>query len=145
MIDCWIHNNKCLEEPPEGYFGFIYLITNTLDGKIYVGKKQFTHRKTTRVSKRVKKATGTRKRKNVTNVDSGWKDYYGSCMELKAALSVIDKKHFKREVLMFCKSKAELTYYEMQYQVDMKVMFVPSYNGWIGGKVFKSTLLKTIK
>lgn len=141
-MNCWMYNKKCLEIAPEGYFGYIYLITNLLDGRIYVGKKQFTHRRTTRISKRARKATGSRKRKNVAHVDSGWLNYFGSCIPLKADVAKLGEDKFKREVLMFCRSKAELSYYELKYQIDMDVLYKPSYNGWISGKVFKSTLNK---
>ena len=43
--NCWIYKNKCLENPPEGYYGYSYLITDILNKKIYVGKKAFTHKK----------------------------------------------------------------------------------------------------
>lgn len=141
-MNCWMYDGKCLEEAPDGFFGYIYLITNLLDGKIYVGKKQFTHRKTTKISKRARKATGSRKRKVVSNVDSGWQNYFGSCIPLKADVALLGEEKFHREVLKFCRSKAELTYWELKYQIDMNVLYKPSYNGWISGKVFKSTLNK---
>lgn len=33
-MECWYKDGKCLEEIPEGVFGFVYRITNTLDGRI---------------------------------------------------------------------------------------------------------------
>ena len=139
---CWYYGSKCLEEAPEGYFGFIYMITNLLDGRIYVGKKQFTYKKRTKVSKKARKAAGTRQRVITGRVDSGWQGYFGSCVPLKADVKELGEDNFKREILFLCNSKAELTYMELKYQIEKRVLFTPSYNGWISGKVFKSTINK---
>ena len=37
----WKYKGKYLKDVPEGFFGFVYLITNTLNGKKYVGRKYF--------------------------------------------------------------------------------------------------------
>jgi len=35
----WTYQNQPVEEIPEGYIGFVYLITNTTTGQKYIGKK----------------------------------------------------------------------------------------------------------
>lgn len=139
-MNCWIHNGDCLTEPPEGFFGFIYLITNLADGRIYVGKKQFEVLKKTRVSKRTRKKTGSRKRVNFKKVDSQWLEYWSSSDELQADVQRLGEKNFKREILMLCKSRAELTYYEGHYQYKYDVLHKPSYNKWIFVRVRKANL-----
>ena len=37
----WLYKGKILEEAPDNYFGFVYLITNIKSGKKYIGRKYF--------------------------------------------------------------------------------------------------------
>lgn len=135
-----------MEEQPEGYFGFIYMISVKYDkdlpkeiqGKVYVGKKQFSHSVKKKLSKKARKTT--RKRVAKVTKDSGWLNYWGSNRELVADVKKYGEDKFIRRVLMLCKNKAELTYFEMFHQVDQDVMFANSYNGWISCKVFKKNL-----
>ena len=53
--ECWIYRNKCLEFPPDGYYGFTYIIKDILNNKIYVGKKAFTYKSKKTLSKKAKK------------------------------------------------------------------------------------------
>jgi hypothetical protein len=133
---CWTYLDECFEEP-QG-FGFIYLITNNLDGRIYVGKKQFTFRKKTRLSKKAR--IGTRKRVEITRVDSGWQNYWSSCRPLVEDVKTLGQDKFSRQILMFCKNKSELSYYELYFQIKYEVLLKPSYNGWINAKVYKNKL-----
>ena len=135
---CWLWQEKCLETIPEGMFGFIYLITNKLDGRIYVGKKQFTHKKRTVLSKKAR--VGTRKRINVSQIDSGWKNYWGSSKSLLEDIKQLGQHNFSKEVLMFCTNKSQLSYYEVVNQIGYKVLERPSYNGWISCKIYKNKL-----
>ena len=74
----WLYKNKKFTDPAD-YYGFIYLITDDT-GKWYIGKKAFSHRKKTKLSKKAR--VGTRKRINISYKDSGWQDYCGSCKPL---------------------------------------------------------------
>lgn len=136
---CWVYQGKCLEAPPEGYYGFVYLITNILDGRIYVGKKAFSYRKKTKLSKKAKKATG--KRVKVEQVDSQWLGYYGSSLDVKADVKTFGEENFTREILYLCKNKAQMNYMEAKEQFARDVLLTNSYNKWIGVKCFKSSLL----
>jgi len=140
MINCWMYEEKCLEEPPDGYYGFVYCITNMLTGKFYIGKKAFSYRKKTRLSKKARKTT--RKRVKVEQTDSQWLDYYGSSLDVKADVKSLGKQHFKREILYLCKNKAQLNYYEAKEQFLRDVLLTTnSYNKWIGVKVWKTSML----
>jgi len=136
----WIFEGKEVLIPPEGQYGFIYLITNKLDGRIYVGKKCFSFKKRKRVTKKVIKTTKTRKRVEVSYVDSGWLNYYGSSKSLLADVALIGKENFSREILCFSKNKSELSYMEVVNQINYKVLEVPSYNGWISCRIYKSKI-----
>lgn len=105
----WIYNNEELSEYPEGYFGFIYKITNIITGRSYIGKKQF-------LSYRSKKVKGKIRKKRYTK-ESDWKNYWGSCEELLAEIKESGTQNFRREIVKFCKTKGELTYSEVELQI----------------------------
>lgn len=139
--NCWIYKNKCLESEPEGYFGFTYLITDKKNNKIYVGKKQFTHKTKKKLSKKAKQLPenkGKRILKGTKN--SGWLSYYGSSKELNEQVKLLGEDNFKREILEFAISKSDLTLKEIESQVKYNVLRVNSYNLWIGGRVYRRFL-----
>jgi hypothetical protein len=134
---CWIFQGKCLTEPPDGFYGFIYKITNLDNGSIYIGKKCFTHLQKVKLSKKARKESGTRKRIERRKKDSGWLDYFGSSEFL---LKDLEANNFNctREVLKLCKDKSSLTYWELAHMVENKVLFRDDcYNGNISGRIFK--------
>ncbi len=138
-MNCWLDNKgKCVNKQPLGYYGFVYLITNLNNGRIYVGKKAFMYKKKTKLSKKAKKATG--KRIKVEEVDSQWLNYFGSSIDLKADVSLLGPLAFKREILHLCKNKAQMNYLEAKEQFAREVLEMgdKSYNKWIGIKSFKS-------
>lgn len=126
-----------MEVPPIDKYGFIYLIKGP--EKIYIGKKAFLHRKKTALSKKAR--VGTRKRVSIGTKDSGWLNYYGSSKELLLDIQKLGKEKFERIILDYADNKAELTLKEIEYQIKYNVLRVSSYNGWIGGKVFKKHLI----
>lgn len=139
--NCWIYKNKCLENPPEGYYGYSYLITDILNKKIYVGKKAFTHKKKTKLSKKAKLLPENKGKRILKGTkDSGWLNYYGSSKELNEQVKLLGKDNFKREILEFATNKSDLTLKEIEAQVKYNVLRVNSYNNWIGGKVYRRFL-----
>ena len=77
----WTYNNSIVEELPDDCVGFVYLITNKSNSRMYVGKKLSKFSKTT--YKMVKQKNGIKKRKKIrSKIDSDWLEYYGSSIEL---------------------------------------------------------------
>ena len=125
----------------DGCFGFVYKITNTATGKIYIGKKAFFHNKKKKLTKKeLAEQPVTRGRKlttKVEQVDSGWIDYYGSSKELVADVKALGKDKFQRIILDFCETKKQLTYSEIYHQMTERVLFIDSYNDNILGKFYR--------
>ena len=125
----WLYNNKPFEDTPEEYQGFVYCITELDTGKKYIGKKFFWKPKTLPVTK-------TRKRRVKTRAESDWRKYYGSS---KQVLSLVESKgvdNYKREILKFCKTKGECSYWEAKLQFEYDVLLKEEYyNEFIGCKI----------
>lgn len=129
----WKYLNEEIKEIPGDAYGFVYRITNHVDNKQYIGKKQFYS--TTR-----QKVKGKVNRKKVIK-ESDWKDYYGSNKYLKEDVENYGAPFFSREILRYCKSKGELSYYEAKYQFEEDVLFDDKYyNSWITCKIHKNHL-----
>ena len=130
----WYYENKEYDETPEEFQGFVYLITDINNGKKYVGKKNFWKPKILPITK-------TRKRRKRTRVESDWRLYFGSSEEVKLLVETKGQKNFKREILRLCKTKGEMTYFEMKEQFDRDVLLRDDYyNEFIGGKIHSKHL-----
>jgi len=138
----WYYENNEITELPEDCIGFVYLITNTLDGRMYIGKKLAKFSKTT--YKTVKLKNGNKKKKKIrSKIDSDWQEYYGSSVELTADIIKLGKENFKREILYYCKSKSECSYIEAREQFTRKVLESNNYyNGQISVRVHGSHIKK---
>jgi len=137
----WYYNGEPVNELPEDAVGFVYLITCVTTGKMYVGKKLAKFAKTS--YKVVKLKNGTKKRKKIkSKISSDWQDYFGSSEELNKDVILLGQDSFKKEILRYCKSKSEMSYYEAKYQFDNDVLLNEDkwYNGWISVKVRKFKL-----
>jgi len=131
-----------VEDLPDDCVGFVYLITNLITGRKYIGKKLAKFSKTT--YKTVKLKNGTKKKKKIrSKIDSDWQEYYGSSNELSADVANLGKENFSREILYYCRSKAECSYIEAREQFDRKVLeSTDYYNGQISVRVHGSHILK---
>ena len=129
----WTYQNKPFTEIPEDVIAFVYLITNKINGKQYIGKKLFKFtRSTKQKGKRVKK-----------QIDSDWQDYYGSNKELLNDVGILGSENFERKILRLCKSKGEASYYEAKEQFDRDALISENfYNSWIMVRVRKSHIKK---
>jgi len=122
----WTFENEIVETLPDDCVGFVYLIVNRANGRKYIGKKLAKFSKTT--TKTVTLKNGTKKKKKVrSKIDSDWQDYYGSSNELSKDIELLGKENFTREILFFCKSKAECSYIEAREQFLRKVLESDDY------------------
>ena len=124
--------------------GFVYCITNTVTGKMYIGKKLAKFSKTK--IKTVTLKNGKKKKKKIkSKTDSDWQEYYGSNIELNKDVEQLGKENFLREILYYCKSKAETSYIEAREQFNRKVLESDNYyNGHIQVRVHGSHIIKGI-
>lgn len=125
LEDILIEEPKCI--------GFIYLITNKLNNKQYVGKKLLRFKKTKQVKN---------KKKSIL-VESDWQTYWSSSDEVKSDVFKYGEENFKREILNLCISKSQLSYWESKWQFQLDVLLYPDkfYNGWISCRIRRAHLL----
>jgi len=140
----WIYKEHSVEELPDNCVGFVYLITNNLSGRKYIGKKLAKFSKTT--YKTVTQKNGIKKRKKIrSKIDSDWREYYGSSPELTADVNKLGTENFSREILYYCKSKSECSYIEAREQFTRKVLeSTDYYNGHIQVRVHGSHIRNKI-
>lgn len=100
-------------------FGFVYLITDKLSGKKYIGQKHFWSKKTVQKNKVKKKV----------KCESDWQKYCSSSDIL--IKSGVNNLH--REILCLCISKGQLNYIETKLQFDFRVL--ENQNIWLNGIV----------
>jgi len=141
----WTYQGNPVEELPDDCVGFVYMIQNTLSGRKYIGKKLAKFSKTT--TKTVKLKNGTKKKKKVrSKIDSDWRTYYGSSPELTKDVIALGTENFTREILFYCRSKAECSYIEAREQFTHKVLESQDYyNGHIQCRVHGSHILNKIQ
>ena len=130
----WLYKNKTLKEAPEGYFGFVYIITNLESGRKYIGRKYFG------TTRRVKVAG--KKRRKVIRKDSNWKEYTGSSKELNNDIKTLGMLQFRFEILILGRTKGQVNYLEEnihhRYHVASNGQF---YNDCIGPRRFANVKL----
>jgi len=137
----WIYKNQPVEQLPEQCVGFVYIITNTISGRMYVGKK-LARFKTTRYKMHTQK-NGKKIRKKIRGaVASDWLEYYGSSDQLNRDVESLGRDQFQREILYYCCSKAECNYIEAREQFARKVLESDQYyNGHIRVRVHGSLII----
>lgn len=140
----WTHQGSEVTSLPDDCVGFVYLITCTVTGRKYIGKKLAKFSKTT--YKTVTLKNGKKKKKKIrSKIDSDWQEYWGSSVELNKDISQIGVDKFTREILYYCKSKAETSYVEAREQFDRKVLESDDYyNGQISVRVHGSHIKSKI-
>jgi hypothetical protein len=132
----WKYQGKGILELPEDCVGFVYQITNTTNGRMYIGKKLAKF-------KRSRAPLKGRRNKRRYKVESDWQDYYGSSDDLTIDIKRLGADTFMREILFYCKSKSELSYVEAREQFARKVLESNDYyNGHIRVRVHGKGILK---
>ena len=97
----WIYNGESFTSADIGdYFGFVYNITNLTNERQYIGRKYFWSFRTPKGKKRKVK------------LESDWKNYYGSCPELKEDIIRIGKDNFTRTIISLHKTKGKTNFEE---------------------------------
>jgi hypothetical protein len=140
----WLFENAQIQALPEDCVGFVYLITNLVSGRKYIGKKLAKFSKTT--YKVVKLKNGNKKKKKIrSKIDSDWLTYYGSNDELNKDIQTLGQDNFKREILYYCNSKAQCSYIEAREQFRHQVLESDAYyNGQISVRVHGSHIKNKI-
>ena len=110
-------------ELTEDTYGFIYEITNTVNGKVYIGKKQCMYKKK-------KKPLKGKKKNRIHMEESDWKTYTSSSNYLNEDIVKYGKDKFIFRIIKPCSSKWELAYFEIKEQIEREVLLSDRfYNG----------------
>jgi hypothetical protein len=146
----WIFADKLVtvDDIPENAHGFIYRIVHIPTGRFYIGKKSLTSSRTKKIGKRElvkikeeRKANGISGRlpsKRVVKSDSDWMDYFSSNDWIKGEVKAGKSEEFTREILQFCHSKKNLSYWETWWQFHYDVLNNEnSLNDNIGGRYYR--------
>lgn len=110
-----------LEPDPDKYYGFLYIITNNVTGKKYIGRK-FYHM--------------YKKRKKYK--ESNWRTYTGSCKPLNEDIKKLGKANFTFEIFKQYVARGNVVYYECNYQHKFDVLTAKDENGerlWYNGNI----------
>jgi hypothetical protein len=140
----WIFEDSPVETLPEDCVGFVYIITNLTNNRKYVGKKLAKFSRTT--YRMVKLKNGKKKRKRIKGkIDSDWQTYFGSSPELQRDVEELGVDKFSREILYYCRSKAECSYVEAREQFSRRVLETTEYyNGIINCRIHGSHIINKI-
>lgn len=143
MSKDWLYEGKPYNPDYENispeYVGFVYRITDTETGEMYIGQKRFHKPKTLPITK-------TRKRRKKTIVESDWRDYYSSSTIIQQAIAEGLSDRYTREILRFGYSKGDLSYLEMLEQVKCNVLMDTKYlNGIINVRIHQKHLSEKLK
>jgi hypothetical protein len=129
----WQYQGVDFTEQNGDYFGFIYRITNTQTGRIYIGRKLFT-------KARIQAKTKTKKRKKL-RVSNDWQNYWGSSAELLADVALLGEENFTREIIRLTTKRGETNYYEaLEILTSGALLSEKFYNKWVSLKLHKSSL-----
>ncbi len=136
----WQYNNiEISDNTIIGYYGFVYIIHNLINDRKYIGKKFFT--------KAGYKTINSKRHK--IRLESDWKSYWGSNIELQNDVKLLGTDNFTRTILdnftrtilYLCKTKSECSYLELREQIDNRVMENSQYyNSYIIVRINKKHL-----
>jgi len=96
-------------------YSFVYIITNKVNGRKYVGKKVL-------FSKRTLPPLKGKSRKRIVIKPSDWIKYWGSCKTLVADMEKYGIESFTREIIGLYPDKREANYAELRFQIMHNVL-----------------------
>ena len=143
MSKDWLYEGKSFspnyEEIDPEYVGFVYQITDTETGQIYIGQKRLRKNKTLPITK-------TRKRRKRTVVESDWRTYFSSSQAIKENVEAGLSGRYEREILRFGYSKGDLHILEAIEQINRGVLWDDKYlNGIINIRVHRKHISNKLK
>ena len=129
----WYYEEKPFESDNIGdNYGFVYLIQNSINGRKYIGRKYLWQFRTPKGKKRKVKS------------ESDWKNYYGSCPELKEDIDKLGRENFSRTILSLHKTKGKTNFGETSqlFKNDVLTESLDNgdpafYNGNILGRFYR--------
>ena len=97
----WIYNGSVFDGSLIGdNYGFVYNISNITNNRQYIGRKYFWKFRTPKGKKRKVKS------------ESDWRNYYGSCPELKEDIERLGRQNFSRTILSLHKTPGRTNFEE---------------------------------
>ena len=127
ILHNWTFNGEpFLELEDTSFQGFVYLITNNLSGRRYIGRKYFW---SLRKKRKTKKNPSTRRQRS----ESDWKDYWSSSDYVHADIKEFGIENFTREILMICKTRGDCNRIETMLLWENRVLETDDfYNETVG-------------
>tara|TARA_R110000796_G_C14348741_1_gene411295 strand:+ start:208 stop:633 length:426 start_codon:yes stop_codon:yes gene_type:complete len=124
MVQEWTFRDEIFSEKDIDKFeGFVYIITNELNGRRYIGRKYFYS---------IRKVKGKKRRQRSS---SDWQKYYGSSEQLKADIEKCGIENFRREIISLHTTRGDCNYEEVKQQFLHNVLEEDKfYNDNISGK-----------
>jgi hypothetical protein len=114
----------------ENNTGFVYIITNKLNCKQYIGQKQFW----SKVSRPPLKGRVNRR---ISRKASDWRSYTGSSRQLNEDIAAHGKHNFDFEIICLADCKWLLTYTEYELIIKCDAIRKSSYYNEFLGRVGK--------
>jgi hypothetical protein len=110
-------------------FGFIYIITNNISNRKYIGKKQC-------ITTKKRPPLKGKKNKRHEKVETDWKSYTSSSNDVNKDIESIGMHNFTFKIVKYCNSKWELSYHEAKIQFEREVLLTNEYyNGIINLRI----------
>lgn len=129
----WLWNQEPITEVPKGHKSFVYLITNKLNGKRYIGFKMFCNQRKTSVNGKLK----------TVETESDWKDYWSSSDILNKEIKRFGTGNYIREIMCLTVNKSVGKYVEAYLQFTRRALEKNRdlyYNGIVNLRLNQQTL-----